>query len=254
MSDAISRVSEVGAADGPAASTQTDGGVPKTSFLGKVRRVANSDGAHLRLISQPSPIAVNGKVGPPRRLPNRERRSREHLTPAEVEALIAAASTLGRHGHRDSTLILLAYRHGLRVGELVALRWDQVDLKAGLLHVARLKHGVAATHPLRGPELRALRRLQRDYPTTSSAYVFTTERQGPLTDSAVRKIVARAGVAAGIVMPVHPHMLRHACGFKLANDGQDTRAIQQYLGHRNISHTVRYTELAPQRFRNFWQD
>jgi type 1 fimbriae regulatory protein FimE len=223
------------------------------SFNGKVSEVASSDGAHLRLITQPSPIAVNGKVSPPRRLPNRDRRSREHLTSAEVEALIEAAASLGRHGHRDATLILLAYRHGFRVGELVALRWDQVDLKAGLLHVARLKHGVATTHPLRGPELRALRRLQRDYPA-SSAYVFTTERQGPLTDSAVRKIVGRAGVAAGITMPVHPHMLRHACGFKLANDGQDTRAIQQYLGHRNIAHTVRYTELAPQRFRSFWQD
>jgi len=222
-------------------------------FNGKVLPVVSAVGAHLRLITQPPPIAVNGKVSPPRRVPNRERRSREHLTPAEVEALIEAAATLGRHGHRDATLILLAYRHGLRVGELVALRWDQVDLKAGLLHVARLKHGVATTHPLRGPELRALRRLQRDYPA-SSAYVFTTERQGPLTDSAVRKIVGRAGVAAGITMPVHPHMLRHACGFKLANDGQDTRAIQQYLGHRNIAHTVRYTELAPQRFRSFWQD
>jgi type 1 fimbriae regulatory protein FimB/type 1 fimbriae regulatory protein FimE len=165
---------------------------------------------------------------------------------------MAAAGRLGRHGHRDATLILLAYRHGLRVGELVALRWDQLDLKAGLLHVARLKHGVPSTHPVRGPELRALRRLQRDYPT--SAYVFTTERRGPLTDSAVRKIITRAGTAAGLGLPVHPHMLRHACGYKLANDGHDTRAIQHYLGHRNIQHTVRYTELAPDRFKGFWRD
>ena len=251
MSD--TSISRASAADDRAGSTQHDGGVPKTAVLGKVAPVAGADGAHLRLITQPPPIAVNGKVSPPRRLPNRERRSREHLTPAEVETLMEAAGKIGRHGHRNATLILLAYRHGLRVGELVALRWDQVDLKAGLLHVARLKHGVPATHPLRGPELRALRRLQRDYPT-SSAYVFSTERRGPLTDSAVRKIVARAGIAAGLTFPVHPHMLRHACGYKLANDGQDTRAIQQYLGHRNITHTVRYTELAPQRFRNFWQD
>jgi integrase len=149
-------------------------------------------------------------------------------------------------------LVLLAYRHGLRVSELVALRWDQLDLRQGLLHVARLKNGVASTHPVRGPELRALRRLQRDY--TASAYVFTTERRGPLTDSAVRKILARAGDAAGLGFPVHPHMLRHACGYKLANDGHDTRAIQHYLGHRNIQHTVRYTELAPDRFKGFWQD
>jgi integrase len=104
----------------------------------------------------------NGRVTPPARIPNRDRRSREHLTFVEVDKLMSAAGGLGRHGHRDATLILLAYRHGLRVSELVALRWDQIDLKLGHLHVARLKNGVASTHPLRGPELRALRRLQRD--------------------------------------------------------------------------------------------
>jgi type 1 fimbriae regulatory protein FimB/type 1 fimbriae regulatory protein FimE len=181
------------------------------------------------------------------------RASREHLTPQEVEKLIRAAGRVGRHGHRDATLILIAYRHGLRVSELVALRWDQVDLEQGLLHVSRLKNGVPSTHPLRGPEIRALRRLRRDYPDSAS-YVFKTERGGPLTDSGVRKIVARAGEAAQLGFPVHPHMLRHACGFKLANEGHDTRAIQHYLGHRNIQHTVRYTELAPDRFKRFWND
>jgi len=99
--------------------------------------------------------------------------------------------------------------------------------------------------------LRAFRRLQRDYPT--SPYIFTTERKGPLTDSTVRKMIARAGTAAGITN-AHPHQLRHAAGYKLAMDGQDTRAIQCYLGHRNITHTVRYTELSPERFKDFWQD
>lgn len=189
---------------------------------------------------------------PPRRVPNAERRSREYLTPAEVESLTAAAEKAGRHGHRDATIILICYRHGLRVSELVALRWDQVDLAQGLLHVRRAKNGNPSTHPLHGPELRALRKLQRDYP--NSPYIFTTERKGPMTDATVRKMVARAGVAAGLPFPVHPHMLRHAAGFKLANDGQDTRAIQHYLGHRNICHTVRYTELSPERFKDFWQD
>ena len=165
---------------------------------------------------------------------------------------MAAAGKVGRHGPRDQTLILVAYRHGLRVGELVSLRWDQVDLRQGHLHVNRLKHGLPSTHPLRGPELRALRRLQRDYP--ASPYVFGSERRGPMTAANVRKLVARAGVKAKIAFPVHPHMLRHACGFKLANDGQDTRAIQAYLGHANIAHTARYTELSPTRFRNFWRD
>jgi len=188
---------------------------------------------------------------PPKKPRNAERRSREYLTPAEVDSLINAAEKVGRYGHRDATLILLGYRHGLRVSELVTLRWDQINLCQGLIHINRLKNGNPSTHPLRGPELRALRRLQRDYP--GSSYLFIGER-GPLTDSAVRKIVARAGKAAGIEFPVHPHMLRHAAGFKLANDGQDTRAIQHYLGHKNIGHTVRYTELSPERFKDFWQD
>jgi len=120
-------------------------------------------------------------------------------------------------------------------------------LAAGLLHITRLKRGLPSTHPLRGPEIRALRRLQREQ-QAASPYVFTTERRGPLTPAAVRKLVTRIGEAAGFPFPVHPHMLRHACRFKLANETHDTRAIQQYLGHRNISHTVRYTELAPGRF------
>jgi type 1 fimbriae regulatory protein FimE len=198
------------------------------------------------------PTPQNGKVPPPRRVANRERRTREHLTPQEVDKLIKAASRVGRYGHRDATLILIAFRHGLRVSELVALRWDQLDLEQGLLHVSRLKNGVPSTHPLRGPEIRALRRLRRDYGV--SPYVFTTERRAAMTDSSVRKIIARAGDEARLGFPVHPHMLRHACGFKLANEGHDTRAIQHYLGHRNIQHTVRYTELAADRFKAFWND
>ena len=139
-----------------------------------------------------------------------------------------------------------------RVSEAVALRWDVVDLEQGRLHVARLKGGVPAVHPLRGPELRALRRLRRA--DLNSPYVFVSERRAPLSDSAMRKMVARAGQHAGFTFPIHPHMLRHATGYKLANDGHDTRAIQQYLGHKNIQHTVRYTELAATRFRDFWKD
>jgi len=189
---------------------------------------------------------------PPRRVSNAKRRAREHLTPDEVEKLLAAAGKIGRHGHRDRTLFLLGYRHGLRVSELVALRWDQVELKAGTLHVARLKNGLPSSHPIRGPELRALRELQRQYP--GSPYLFVSELGGPMTTATVRKLMTRAGVLARLPFPVHPHMLRHGTGYKLANDGHDTRAIQHYLGHRNITHTVRYTEMAPGRFKNFWKD
>ena len=177
---------------------------------------------------------------------------RDYLTPQEVEKLMAAAARVGRYGHRDATLMLLSYRHGLRVSELVALRWGQIDLKAGLLHVNRNKNGIASVHPLRGPELRALRRMKRE--DGAGAYVFMTERGGPMTTDNVRKLVQRAAQEAKLPFKVHPHMLRHACGYKLANDGHDTRAIQQYLGHRNIQNTIRYTQLSPQRFKNFWQD
>ena len=114
-----------------------------------------------------------------------------------------AARSIGRHGHRDATLILIAYRHGLRVSELIALRWDQIDLAKGLLSVVRLKSGNHSTHPLRGPEIRALRRLRRDY-VAAGPYVFMTERRGPLTASTVRKLIARAGKRAGMDSPVHP--------------------------------------------------
>jgi type 1 fimbriae regulatory protein FimB/type 1 fimbriae regulatory protein FimE len=198
-------------------------------------------------LRQPS---FSGKL--PRKPKNRDVRSREYLTDKEVDHLMKAAKNTGRHGHRDATLILVGYRHALRVSELISLRWDQVDLGKGLLHINRLKNGTPSTHPLRGPEIRALRRLMRDYPDTS--YVFVSERGGPLTDSTFRKLIARAGRNAKIRFPVHPHMLRHGCGFKLANEGQDTRAIQHYLGHKNIQHTVRYTELASGRFNGFWKD
>ena len=188
---------------------------------------------------------------PPKQL-NAARRSREHLTPAEIDRLITAAQRLGRHGHRDATMILLAYRHGLRVSELVVLRREQVDLRQGLLHVRRRKNGLPSTHPLRGPELRALHKVLRD--NADSPYVFVSERRAPMTAATFRKLVARAGEAAGLGMPIHPHMLRHSTGFKLANDGQDTRAIQLYLGHRNIQHTVLYTQLATDRFNDFWKD
>jgi type 1 fimbriae regulatory protein FimB/type 1 fimbriae regulatory protein FimE len=191
---------------------------------------------------------------PPKRPKNAEVRGREYLTPGEVVRLAKAAAGVGRHGRRDALLILMASTHGLRVSELVGLRRDQVDLdsRTPLLHVRRRKRGVPSTHPLRGAEVRELRWLYRNYP--ASSLVFVSERGGGLDRSTVQKIVARAGERAGLGFPVHPHMLRHACGFKLANEGRDTRAIQLYLGHRNIQHTVRYTELSAERFTDFWDD
>ena len=207
---------------------------------------------HLALVAPTTDIGtVAGRPRPPRRKRNAEVRAREYLTDAEVGRLIAAAGE-NRHGHRDATAVLVAYRHGLRAAELVTLRWDAIDFAHGRLHVRRLKGSAESVHPLSGRELRALRRLRREQ--QPSPFVFTSERGAPFSPAGLRKMIARLGVAAGLGFPVHPHMLRHACGFKLANDGVDTRSLQAYLGHRNIQHTVRYTELAPTRFKNFWHD
>jgi type 1 fimbriae regulatory protein FimB/type 1 fimbriae regulatory protein FimE len=201
------------------------------------------------------PSTENGSVArgrPPKRRRNLDSRTREYLTGAEVEKLITAAGD-NRYGHRDASRVLIAYRHCLRPAEAVALRWDQVDFDRGELHVARVEGSAASIHPLTGGELRALRRLKREQQPTSS-FVFTSERGTPFATGGFRTLVARLGQTAGFDFRVHPHMLRHACGYKLANDGVDTRSLQAYLGHRNIQHTVRYPELAPTRFKDFWRD
>ncbi len=187
----------------------------------------------------------------PLRKPNSELRTREHLTADEVETLIAAAAR-NRWGKRDALMILLAYRHGLRARELCDLRWEQVDFNGAVLHVRRIKNGSPSTHPLTGKELRALRQHQRE--SRQIPFVFVSERGAPLNAAGFSRMVERAGKAAGLGLKVHAHMLRHACGFALANAGHDTRSLQAYLGHRNIQNTVRYSELAPERFKGFWQD
>jgi integrase len=204
--------------------------------------------SHLKLVTPTIEIQT---VTTPRRQPNADYRTREYLTETEVEALINAAKA-NRHGHRDATMILVAYRHGLRVSELNDLRWDQIDFDAANLHVRRVKRGTPSTHPIMGDELRALRRLAREQ-NPKSPFVFTTERGSPFTTDGFAKLITRAGVTANLGFKAHPHMLRHACGFALANKGHDTRSLQAYLGHKNIQHTVRYTELSPDRFKNFWK-
>ncbi|MFH1344928.1 MAG: tyrosine-type recombinase/integrase [Pseudomonadota bacterium] len=155
----------------------------------------------------------------PRKPKNVDRRGREYLTPAEIDGPVTAAGKLGRHG--------------LRVSELVAFRWDQVDLDNALLHVRRRKNGIPSTQPLHGPELRA---------QSADDGLDVSQNRGP------RRRGGRDRYAGS---PAH---LRHSTGFKLANDGHDTRAIQHYLGYKNIQHTVGYTQLAADRFKGFWDD
>jgi integrase len=202
--------------------------------------------AQLRLVT---PNNENRSV--PVRRANSDLRTREYLTPAEVEKLTKEARQ-GRYGHRDATLILIAFRHGLRASEICDLEWSQVEFgRSAALHVRGVKNGKPSVHPLRGDEIRALRELRRQFP--DSSFVFATERGGPFTPDAINRHIKRLGERAGFDFPVHCHMLRHGCGYALANAGHDTRAIQDWLGHRSLQHTVRYTDLAPTRFKDFWR-
>jgi type 1 fimbriae regulatory protein FimB/type 1 fimbriae regulatory protein FimE len=203
--------------------------------------------SHLKLVT---PATEKRTVTPTRR-PNADLRTREYLTEAEVERLLKATKG-NRWAHRDGTMILVTYRHGLRASEAADLRWDQVDFGTATLHVRRVKQGTPSTHPILGDELRAMRRLQRDQ-EPKSPFVFTSERGAPFSTAGFARMVERVGSEAKLGFKAHPHMLRHACGYALANKGHDTRAVQAYLGHRNIQHTVRYTELSPARFKDFWR-
>jgi site-specific recombinase XerD len=202
---------------------------------------------HLRVVA-PTEIL---RTVPPKRGKNADLRTREHLTVDEVEALIEAARG-NRYGHRDSTMILLAFRHGLRASEVCDLRWDQVDFNGAVLHVRRVKNGTPSTQPIQSDELRALRRLLRESP--ASPFIFVSERGSPFTTAGFARMIERAAAAAGLEVKAHPHMLRHACGYALANKGHDTRAIQGWLGHRSITSTAVYTALAPNRFKDFWRE
>ena len=193
---------------------------------------------------------------------------RKHLTLLEVDRLLAATKDNPRTGLRDRCLILLMFRHGLRVTEACAMRMDQVDLESKILQVQRLKGGLSTTQPLRTEEIRLLkgwmaererwlRQWRRKEGGTAAALdrqaLFLSARGTALSRKTFWALLRRYGDLAGLALPPHPHMLRHACGFALADQGADTRLIQDYLGHRNIQHTVRYTATNPVRFEKLWR-
>jgi site-specific recombinase XerD len=183
----------------------------------------------------------------PVRRANAEYRVREHLTETEVEKLLSALKR-NRHGHRDWLIGLLIYRHGLRVSEACNLRWDDIDLTARTINIRRLKGSRDSTHYLERGELAGLRRLPR-----AGAYVFVNERGDPFKREGIARMIQRAGEATNIQFAVHVHMLRHACGYALANKGMDTRRLQHYLGHASITNTVRYSAMSPEPFRDIWR-
>jgi len=168
---------------------------------------------HLTLVAP----TIQKRTVTPRRAKNADLRTREYLTKQEIDALMFAVRR-NRHGPRDAAMLLVAFRHGLRASELVDLRWDQVDFNNAALHVRRVKQGTSSVHPIRGDELRALRRLQRAQ-QPASPFVFTSERGAPFTTAGFARMVERAGIEANLGFKAHPHMLRHACGYALANKG-----------------------------------
>lgn len=179
---------------------------------------------------------------------------KDFLTVTEIEQFLKTAKR-GRHSARNYLLALMAYRHGFRVSELIGVLLDDVDLKTARLHVRRLKGSLTTNHPIEGDELRAIRawlRVRQQSEFAHSPLLFVSQR-GPMTRQAVNYLFSEIGRRAGFTYKVHPHMFRHSCGFYLANKGHDTRLIQDYLGHRNIQHSVRYTRTAAKRFEGLWR-
>jgi len=182
-------------------------------------------------------------------------KQRKYLTQGEVEQLLAAALQ-GSMPERDYCLIYMSFVHGFRVSEVRHLTLSDLDMKEGCLYIHRLKQGFSTTHPMLGREMKALRawlKVRKTMLGAESDWLFLSQRGGPLSRQRIYQLIARLGETAGISVCSHPHMLRRACGFALADRGVDTRLIQDYLGHRNIRHTVRYTASNAGRFEGMWR-
>lgn len=187
----------------------------------------------------------------------RRERNREHLTPDELQKLLDAVKTpgLSRNPERDYCLLLLMAHHGLRVSEACTLKLSDVQVNEKSIYIKRLKSGKSTSHPLFNGEVRALKEWLKIRASTQSEYdtVFLSEQRKPLSRRTVWLMMDKYAKAAGLdALAVHPHMLRHACGYHMANRGNDLRLIQEFLGHRSVSNTVRYTEVSPTRFANVW--
>lgn len=188
----------------------------------------------------------------PQKRKNRAGKTRDYVLPEEVDRLLKATIDQGAHGHRNYTMILLCFRHGLKLGELVDLQWRMVDFKRKVLHVSRSMNGIDSEHPLSGVELKALRKLRKDYP--GNRYLFVSDDGKPLSSRSVSRVISEAGEAAGLKFRVNPRMLRRGCAYELIQAGHNVVALQHYLGHRKILQTLRYVELPSRPFKDFWKD
>lgn len=184
------------------------------------------------------------------------KKQRKYLTLNEVEQLIQATRA-GHWPERDECLIRICFTHGLRVSELCGLRLSDINTDSGVVYIRRLKQGLSTIQPLLAEEIRLIKKwlVARNKKAYSySEYLFISQKSEQMSRQQVGKLLRKYGSNAGIDVIPHPHMLRHSCGYELANLGTDTRLIQDYLGHKNIRHTVIYTASNPARFSKVWQN
>ncbi len=179
-------------------------------------------------------------------------RPRDYVTEDELLALVESTKR-SRYRWRDATMLMFTFYHGLRVSELCNLRRNHVDLKHGRIWIERLKGSLSTQQPLLPQELRALKRYLKQRGDSQLPWLFLSERVNQFTRFTIHYMVRTAAARAGLTFSVHPHMLRHGCGYALANRGYDLRLIQDYLGHRDPKHTTRYTRTAANRFENLWE-
>lgn len=187
---------------------------------------------------------------------NSDIKKRNFLTQNEIESLLNAANS-GPHAARNYCLTLLCFIHGFRASEICRLRISDIDLRSKCIYIHRLKKGFSTTHPLLNKEIQALKRwldIRDEYPQSTNEWLFLSRKGNPLSRQQFYQIISASGDQAGLPLEIHPHMLRHSCGFALANMGIDTRLIQDYLGHRNIRHTVWYTASNAGRFYGIWDN
>ena len=178
---------------------------------------------------------------------------RDYLFPSEIEKLLKQAKKTSRHNIRNQLIILIGYRHGLRASEIADLKFSDIELEEAKLNCRRLKGSHHNIHPLMGDEIRLIKRWLKIHPTPNGEYIFPSERKTRITRQSIWRIIKTLGKDAKLSVPMTTHMLKHSCGYYLADKGYDTRLIQDYLGHKNIQNTVRYTSTNANRFKGLWR-
>jgi len=200
---------------------------------------------------KPREHSVKWRVRSAGRKQNGEYRKREHLTETELEKLLAALKD-NRHGHRDYLIGLVTFLHGLRVSELIDLRWDDIDFRAGTINIRRLKGSLSGTHYMERDEANGVRRLQREQ-DPKNRYIFINERGQPFSRFGINKMIEAAGEKAGISFPVHPHCLRHTTGTIQANKGTTAWQLQKLMGHASMTNTTKYVAMSPEPLKDIWR-